>query len=138
MIAFDLICSNGHLFECWFKDSASFEEQKSSGIINCPICDDHDIEKVFSPFAIKKNGDKKEKEKKGEINPYQALRLIHEYLDKNFEDVGMNFAKEALKMHWGESEKKNIKGTATPQEETLLREEGVQFLRVPIIKRLYN
>ena len=143
MIAFDLICSNGHLFECWFKDSASFEEQKSSGIINCPICDDHDIEKVFSPFAIKKNGGKKrekeeEKEKKGEINPHQALRLVQEYLDKNFEDVGMNFAKEALKMHWGESEKKNIKGTATPQEETLLQEEGVQFFRVPIIKRLYN
>jgi len=141
MIAFDLICSNGHLFECWFKDSASFEEQKSSGIINCPICDDNDIDKVFSPFAIKKNGEKKrekekENDKEGEINPYQALRMINEYLDKNFEDVGMSFAKEALKIHWGESEKRNIKGTATPQEEGLLKEEGVQFIKVPILKRL--
>lgn len=134
MVAYDIICSNGHLFECWFKDSASFEEQKSSGIINCPICNDCQVQRVFSPFMIKKN----EGRKKEEVNPYQALRLIQEYLDKHFEDVGMNFAKEALKMHWEESEKRNIKGIATPQEETLLKEEGVQFFKVPIIKRLYN
>ena len=144
MIAFDLICLNGHIFECWFKDSASFEEQKSSGVINCPICDDHQVERVFSPFMIRKGEEKKKEEKKKEEkkkeegNPHQALRLIQEYLDKHFEDVGMNFTKEALKMHWGESEKRNIKGTATPQEENLLKEEGVQFLKVPIIKRLYN
>ena len=134
MIAFDLICLNGHIFECWFKDSASFEEQKSSGIINCPICDDHQVERVFSPFMVKKG----EEKKKEEGNPHRALRLIQEYLDKHFEDVGMNFTKEALKMHWGESEKRNIKGTATPQDETLLKEEGIQFLKVPIIKRIYN
>lgn len=134
MIAYDIICSNGHLFECWFKDSASFEEQKSSGIINCPICNDCLVERVFSPFTIKKN----EGREKEEVNTYQALRLIQEYVDKNFEDVGMNFSKEALKMHWGESEKRNIKGIATPQEETLLKEEGVQFFKVPIIKHLYN
>ena len=144
MIAFDIVCSNGHVFECWFKDSASYEEQKSSGIINCPICNDNDVEKVFSPFAIKKNGEKKreenKEEKKGEevipANPYQALRMINEYLDKHFEEVGANFAKEALKIHWGEAEKRNIKGVATPQEETLLKEEGVQFFKVPIIKHL--
>ena len=146
MIAFDIVCSNGHVFECWFKDSASYEEQKSSGIINCPICNDNDVEKVFSPFAIKKNGEKKREEKKEEkkreevapANPYQALRMISEYLDKHFEEVGANFAKEALRIHWGEAEKRNIKGVATPQEETLLKEEGVQFLKVPIIKRLDN
>jgi len=55
MIAYDLICSNGHIFECWFKDSASFEEQISAGIINCPICDDTVIERIFSPFTIKKS-----------------------------------------------------------------------------------
>jgi hypothetical protein len=139
MIAYDLICSNGHIFECWFKDSASYEEQKSSAIINCPVCNDTDVEKVFSPFGIKKNEEKKEERKKGEIdpdNPYRALRLIQEYLDKHFEDVGTEFTKEALKIHWGEAEKRNIKGTATPQEETLLKEEGVPFLKVPVPKRL--
>ncbi len=132
MIAFDLICSNGHRFECWFKDSASFEEQKSSGIINCPVCDDHQVEKALSSFGIRKNEGKKRKQ----VDPYKALQMVHEYLDKHFEDVGIDFTKEALKIHYGESEKRNIKGTATADEETLLIEEGVQFLKIPVIKRL--
>lgn len=135
MIAYDLICSNGHLFECWFKDSASFEEQQAAGIINCPICDDTQVVKAFSPFMIKKSGGER---KKGEEAVHQALQIIHEYLDKHFEDVGPRFAQEALKMHYGETEKRNIRGTATTEEEVILKEEGVQFLKVPIVKRLLN
>jgi len=134
MIAFDLFCSNGHKFECWFKDSASFEEQKEAGILTCPICDDNKIGKAFSPFAIKRGG---EKAKEG-VDPHQALQLIHDYLEKHFEDVGADFYKEALKIHYGEKEKKNIKGTATTEEEVILREEGVQFFKVPIIKKMLN
>lgn len=137
MIAFDLFCSNGHKFECWFKDSASFEEQKSSGIITCPICDDNQIEKAFSPFRIKRDGGEKRKE----MDPrqaHQALQLMSDYIDKHFEDVGADFYKEALKIHYGEAEKRNIKGTATPGEEVILKEEGVPFFKVPIIKRLLN
>jgi hypothetical protein len=134
MIAFDLFCSKGHKFECWFKDNASFEEQKSAGIITCPLCNDRRIKKAFSPFAIKRGG---ERVKEG-VDPHQALQLIHDYLDKHFEDVGADFYKEALKIHYGEAEKKNIKGTATTEEEVILKEEGVHFFKVPIIKRLLN
>jgi hypothetical protein len=135
MIAYDLICSNGHLFECWFKDSASYEEQQSAGIINCPICNDTQVVRAFSPFMIKKtNGERK----KGEEIPHQAFQLIQEFLDKNFEDVGVDFAKEALKIHYGEAGKRNIRGTATTEEEVILKEEGVQFFKIPIIKRLLN
>jgi hypothetical protein len=141
MIAYDLICSNGHIFECWFRDSASFDEQKSTGLINCPVCNDCDVEKVFSPFAIGKNEERKEERKKEEINPanpYRVLQLIQEHLDKHFEDVGTDFTKEALKIHYGEAEKRNIKGTATTEEEIVLKEEGVPFLKIPIVKRLLN
>jgi hypothetical protein len=134
MIAFDLFCSNGHKFECWFKDGASFEEQKEAGILTCPICEDNQIGKAFSPFAIKRGG---EKVKEG-VDPHQALQLIHDYLEKHFEDVGADFYKEALKIHYGEKEKKNIKGTATTEEEVILREEGVQFFKVPVIKKMLN
>ncbi len=137
MIAFDLFCSKGHKFECWFKDSSSFEEKKSSGLITCPICNDHQIEKAFSPFRIKKNGEKKREE----IDPqqaYQALQIINDYIDKHFEDVGADFYKEALKIHYDEAEKRNIRGTATTEEEVILKEEGVQFFKVPIIKRMLN
>jgi hypothetical protein len=64
--------------------------------------------------------------------------VIHDYIDKHFEDVGDDFYKEALKIHYGEAEKRNIKGTATPGEEVILKEEGVPFLKIPIIKRLLN
>ena len=134
MIAFDLICSNGHRFECWFKDSPSFESQKASGIINCPVCNDDQVEKVLSTFAIKKGGEKK----KAEVDAYQTLRMVSEYVEKHFEDVGLNFTKEALKIHYGEVKKRNIKGMATPDQEKLLKEEGVQFVKIPIIKRLDN
>jgi hypothetical protein len=137
VIAFDLFCSNGHKFECWFNDSASFEEQKSSGCITCPICNDNQIEKAFSPFRIKKDGGKRREE----IDPeqaHQALQMISDFIDKHFEDVGAGFYKEALKIHYGDAEKRNIKGTATHEEEIILKEEGVQFFKVPIIKRLLN
>jgi hypothetical protein len=137
MIAFDLFCSKGHKFECWFKDSSSFEEQKSTGLITCPICNDHQIEKAFSPFRIRRNGERKREE----IDPqqaYQALQIVNDYIDKHFEDVGADFYKEALKIHYDEAEKRNIRGTATTEEEVILKEEGVQFFKVPIIKRMLN
>jgi hypothetical protein len=137
VIAFDLFCSNGHKFECWFKDSASFEEQKCSGGIACPICNDNQIEKAFSPFRIRKDGGKQREEIEPE-QAYQALQRINDILDRHFEDVGTDFCKEALKIHYGEAEKRNIKGTAAPEEEVILKEEGVQFFKVPVIKRILN
>ena len=115
MIAFDLTCSNGHVFECWFKNSESFEEQKAYGVITCPICEDNNIEKALSPVAIRKHGGKKEE---STITPteYQALQKLYDYIDKNFEDVGLDFTREALKMHYGDESKRNIKGKALPNE----------------------
>lgn len=134
MIAFDLMCAKGHLFECWFKDGASYEKQKSAGIINCPVCNDTQVERVLSPFMVKKNGGGK----KAEADPQQVLQSIQDFVEKHFEDVGIEFTKEALKIHYGESKKRNIKGTATAEEETLLKKEGVQFFKIPIVKRLLN
>jgi hypothetical protein len=140
MIAFDLICSNGHKFECWFKNNDSFEQQKTGGVINCPVCNDNNIEKALSTFGIKKYVENKEgnKGEENQIDSYHILKKISEYVDKNFEDVGLNFTREALKIHYGEAEKRNIKGMALPNEEKVLKEEGVQFFKIPILKRLDN
>ena len=137
MIAFDLFCSNGHKFECWFKDSASCEKQIASGAVCCPVCNDPQIRRAFSPFMIKRDAGKRE----GKYDPAQAqqvLQLITEYIEKHFEDVGADFYKEALKIHSGEAEKRNIKGTATTEEEVILKEEGVPFFKVPVIKKMLN
>jgi hypothetical protein len=69
-----------------------------------------------------------------EISEAKALRMLHQYIDNNFEDVGNKFAEIALKIHYGDEEKRNIKGTSTPQEEENLKEEGVQFIKVSLFK----
>ena len=139
MIAFDLICANGHKFECWFKTGNSYEEQKAGGVIMCPVCNDNNVEKAISPIAIRRHGAVKPNRKKEEkVDPYQVLQRVYDYVNKNFEDVGPNFAREALRIHHGEAEERMIRGVTLPQEEEVLREEGVPFVKIPIVKRLDN
>jgi len=59
-------------------------------------------------------------------------RQIYDFVENNFDNVGPNFAKEALKIHYGASEPRNIRGVSTKQEEKTLQEEGVDFVKVPL------
>ncbi|MBW2002915.1 MAG: DUF1178 family protein [Deltaproteobacteria bacterium] len=134
MIVFDLNCLNGHSFEGWFKDLESFNEQNSKGMITCPFCKSTSINRVLSPVAIKSS--QGEEKKPPEIKPdYQKLANgVMEYIKNNFDDVGTDFTKEALKMHYGVAEKRNIRGSATEGEEETLRDEGIKYIKVPPIK----
>ncbi|MEA1935813.1 MAG: DUF1178 family protein [Thermodesulfobacteriota bacterium] len=135
MIIYDLKCDKDHTFEGWFNDRAAFEDQKTRKLITCPICGSSEVEMVPSSVTImgKDLAESRGKSSK-DISPIKALQLFHEYLDKNFSDVGNKFAEIALKIHRGEEDKKNIKGTTTKSEEETLKEEGVQFIKVPIPK----
>ena len=55
-----------------------------------------------------------------------------EYVEKNFDDVGCDFAKEALKIHYGAAEPRNIRGVSTQEEEKALKDEGIQFFKIPM------
>jgi Uncharacterized protein conserved in bacteria len=55
---------------------------------------------------------------------------LDEYLRDNFDDVGSGFATEAMKMHYGASEPRNIRGVSTEDEEKQLKKEGVSFFKV--------
>jgi hypothetical protein len=59
---------------------------------------------------------------------------LQEYIHKNFDNVGDKFAEVALRIHHGEEDSRNIRGTATGSEEETLREEGVQFIKMPLPK----
>ena len=134
MIAFDLECSEGHIFEAWFNNTQSFEEQKAKGMIGCPYCGDTQVRKVISPVATRTSS---QPDAKRDVEPIDYSRLakeIVEYVDKNFDDVGTDFAKEALKMHYNVTEKRNIKGSATSDEEKILEDEGINFFKLPIPK----
>jgi len=132
MIAFDLECSAGHLFEVWFNNNQSFEEQNAKEMISCPYCNDTDIRKVLSPVAVKTTS-RPDTERQMESIDYPRLaKEIVDYVERNFDDVGTDFAREALKMHYNVTEKRNIRGLATAQEEEVLREEGIGFFKVPV------
>jgi len=135
VIIYDLKCEKDHKFEGWFNDRTAFEDQKTQKLITCPICGSSEVEMLLSSVIVmgKDLGESKEKSLK-DISPIKALQLFHEYLDKNFDDVGDKFAKVALKIHRGEEDTRNIKGTTTKTEEETLKEEGVKFIKIPIPK----
>jgi len=126
MIVYDLQCAAGHRFEGWFDDGDAFEVQKQQGLISCPVCSDVQVFKIPSSFAIKTASSR------APLSGEAMARNVGEYLEKNFDDVGCDFAKEALKIHYGVSEQKNIRGTSTKEEEKLLEKEGVPFFKVPM------
>jgi len=135
VIIYDIKCENGHKFEGWFQDRQSWIEQNAQRLICCPVCNSSNVEIAPSSVTIMgKDSRMPAKKDEKEISQAQALQLLHQYIDSNFENVGDKFAEVALKMHCGDEEKRNIQGTTTPQEEVSLKEEGVLFVKIPLPK----
>jgi len=131
MIVFDLECSSGHKFEGWFDSLDAFEEQNRKRLVRCPSCDDSDIKRVMSPIAVKRLHAENQSVP-GTIDYRRLAKEVVEYIRHNFEDVGQRFPAEALKMHYGVAEKRNIRGSATEEEEKTLKDEGIEFFKVPV------
>ena len=132
MIVFDLECSQGHIFEGWFNDIPSFEEQNKKKMVVCPYCEDIKIKRVLSPVASKVTPRSADIPPAVPIDYGKLAKEVVDYINKNFHDVGPDFTKEALKMHYGVTDKKNIRGSATADEEKTLEEEGVEYFKVPL------
>ena len=50
MISFDLICAHQHVFEIWFRSSGDYDDQRTRGLIACPVCGDTGVAKaVMAP-----------------------------------------------------------------------------------------
>ena len=61
-----------------------------------------------------------------------ALLKMVRHVVANTEDVGNNFPEEARKMHYGETEARNIRGHATPEETEALIDEGIAVMPLPL------
>lgn len=134
MIVFDLECSMGHSFEGWFHNTESFEKQKEQKLVSCPSCNDTEVRRILSPVAVKTSSRRAERKGMKPIDYQRLAKEVVDYINNNFEDVGSDFAKEALKMHYSVTEKRNIKGSATDEEEKVLKDEGIGFFKVPTPK----
>ena len=136
VIAFDLQCANGHLFEGWFEDSHAYQQQQECGLISCPICCDTGVRKVPSTFAIRSSGTTAKQQGDNAVDDQlkaaEIGRKLAEFVENNFDDVGADFSREALKIHYGISEPRSIRGVSTQEEEKTLEAEGVQFFKIPL------
>jgi hypothetical protein len=137
VIIYDLKCEQGHTFEGWFQDRENWILQNSRNLVACPVCNSTKIDIVPSSITIMgkdKDTRAENKSQSKEMSPLAALKMLQQYVNKNFEDVGDKFAEVALNMHYGNEENRNIKGTSTPEEEKNLKEEGVKFIKIPSVK----
>ncbi|MDR2329550.1 MAG: DUF1178 family protein [Comamonas sp.] len=153
MKVFNLRCPLGHIFEGWFASEAAFEQQQSQGWLSCPMCNSHEIVKGLSAphLARKSNSALPAAPAAAPVQPgsapaasspsqpphsplSDAQRLQQAWLElsrqvmANTDDVGSGFADLARQMHEGEVDVRPIRGTATPEEQRALVDDGIDVL----------
>ena len=141
MIVFDLECINGHTFEGWFDNKEDMDNQQEHGILVCPVCETNTVSQKLSAIAIRTKptlparNHKYGREPEIDIKAVKELeKKVYEFVENNFENVGSKFTEEALKMHYGTSEARGIRGTTTKDEDKLLEKEGIPTIKVPLTK----
>jgi hypothetical protein len=135
LIRFSLICEHEHEFEGWFRSSDDFEAQQKRGLVDCPNCGSHRIEKALMAPAVS-TGRKQEKVAlamgEAQKQAMAQLKALSEKMRENADYVGDRFAEEARKIHFGETDPRGIYGEATPEEAKSLAEDGVEFMPIPV------
>ena len=129
MIRYTLNCNNGHQFDSWFSDSASFEKLREKGHLECAICSSKKVEKsLMAPVVTPK---KKEALLSKQSALEKEIKALKQKIKATATDVGENFSAEARAMHYGEKEEKPIVGKTTIDEAKELAEEGIPFTPLP-------
>jgi hypothetical protein len=137
MIKYRLSCSDGHEFESWFRSIADFDTQSHAGDVACPLCASTEITKqpmapaVVSGRSVMPRSAPTTADPRANTEMLGMLRAFKKTVMENSEDVGTGFADEARKIHFGEAEERNIRGSSTMDEARALAEEGVPFGVLP-------
>ena len=158
MIKYQLICDKLHEFEGWFGDSAAFESQQESGLLNCPVCGSADVRRALmapnlaSAKTRKTDLAKQQPSVQPGLQPQprpqasaalpaaasltmhelmSTMRALQTKIREECRDVGNDFAEEARKIHYGEAEPEGIYGQATAEEREALDEEGIEIMDMP-------
>jgi hypothetical protein len=157
MIRYALACDNGHEFESWFPSSASYDAQAERGLVECPVCGSSTVTKQLMAPALGRKGARPA----ADTAPAQAapglpvpapaapapmallsereqairamIKAVREHVTKNADYVGDQFASEARKMHYGETDHRSIYGEAKPDDARALMEEGIEVHAIPLL-----
>jgi hypothetical protein len=164
MIHYQLICAGEHQFDGWFKDSAAFDLQAASGLVECPECGGTKVHRALMAPALGRSRKSKRamvvdqsgqseaapsppapsapaivpSEKAGAVMPDQVRAMfqrLRSEVEKNCEHVGDRFAEEARAIHRGETPARGIYGESTPEQAEALADEGIEVARIPWVPR---
>ena len=137
MILYDLKCKNEHLFEGWFRDSATFDAQVEAGELLCPVCGSKQISKAPMAPRIAKSSDKQRDDsvRTQAETARRALRELRSKVEQSCDYVGADFPEEARRIHYGESDARGIYGESSKEEARELREEGIEVQQIPWVPR---
>ena len=136
MKVLDLQCGYGHTFEGWFASEEDFVAQCQRTLVQCPLCGDSSIVKKLSAPRLHLAGKREapaEKQdavlqRQNDSAITEAWMAVARHVVANSTDVGDQFAEEARKMHYGETEERSIRGKTTPQEARALVDEGINVM----------
>lgn len=135
MIIFDIECINGHTFEGWFDNKEDMDAQQEQGILICPVCETNAVSQKLSAIAVRTKSVVQVRGPEIDMKAVEELgQKISKFVENNFENVGAKFTEEALKIHYGTSEARGIRGTTTKDEDKLLEKEGISTIKVPLLK----
>jgi hypothetical protein len=141
LIIYNLLCVEGHEFEAWFRDSAAFDEQSLSRKLVCPICESRSVEKAPMAPALSRGlptpAEPKPPVREEHSAPQEMRKMrqfmtgLRKYVEQNADYVGPRFPEEARKIHYGETDERQIYGEATLKDVKELLEEGVDVAPLP-------
>lgn len=137
MILYDLQCAKGHRFEAWFKDGAAYDDLSGKRKLACPLCGDRKVDKAVMAPRIGKSRSTQADQPVAMPNKavmgehLKALRELRRKIEDSCDYVGDDFAEEARKIHYGETDPRGIYGETSREEAEALDEEGIEYARVP-------
>ena len=139
MIKYSVRCGKDHVFEAWFKDSATFDAQSKSGDIVCPQCGNNLVVKApMAPRIVKsQQSDVSHESHAREVAEriLEAAVEMRKEVEANCDYVGGQFADEARKIHYGEADERGIYGEASDEETKELDDEGIDVIKLPNVRK---
>lgn len=154
MIHYQLHCDQYHEFDGWFASSAAFEEQQKRGLISCPFCSGTKIHRALMAPALGRKANRSPEPAShnsalaAEVQPQvptsltfqggeasahlaELVQKMRHEIEMHCDYVGNDFAEEARKIHYGETDARGIYGEATIDEAQELVEEGIEVAALP-------
>ena len=142
MIKYKLICKDcSNIFDSWFSSSKEYERLKKKNFLNCLSCNSLNVDKtLMSPSVFMSKSNLKTNKQAQKYNEIKSIKLKYqEFIKKNFDYVGENFAYEARSAYYkNKKTSKRIYGTAKIKDIEELKEEGIKIESMSWIKNTTN